>query len=232
MPRAAFFEQTVGTVSGGAYLGIVEAVNDPDQRNRVQVRLLHCDGIGEQNAPIWARVAVPFAGSQYGAFLLPHVGEEVLVTFVQGDSRFPVVVGSLFSGSADPGETLGGDRKNVDRWVIKGRAGTRIAIVEESAENATIKMSTPHGVSVTLSDEGGGKIELVAAGSTVTVDAGGFSVQTGGEFSVQASSATIDAPTVSVNAATTTISSMTTCDVMQATAVLGSSYTPGAGQVW
>lgn len=232
MPRTAFFEQTVGTVAGGAYLAIVEAVNDPDHRNRVQVRLLHCDGIGEQNAPIWARVAVPFAGSQYGAFLLPHVGEEVLVTFVQGDSRFPVVVGSLFSGSADPGETLGGDQKNVDRWVIKGRAGTRIAIVEESAQNATIKMSTPGGVSVTLSDEGGGKIELVAAGSTVTVDSGGFSVQTGGEFSVQASSATIDAPTVSVNAATTTISSMTTCDVMQATAVLGSSYTPGAGQVW
>lgn len=212
----------------GAALAEVVSVADPDRRARVQVRLLAWDGVGEQDAPVWARVALPFAGDGRGAFLLPDVGDEVLVAFVNGDPRFPVVVGGLWSGSAAPPETLPGDR--VDRWALVSKAGTTISIVEESQPTITLK--TPAGVTGTLTDQGGGRIEFRAAGTTVTVDSKGVSIQTGATVSVSASQVEVSAGMVKVDAAMSTFAGIVKCDVLQATTVVSSTYTPGAGNVW
>ena len=60
----------------GAQLGKVVSVQDPQSLSRVQVQLLGPDA--DNDAPIWARVAVPFAGDNHGAFLIPDVDQEVL----------------------------------------------------------------------------------------------------------------------------------------------------------
>ena len=86
-------------VFNASHLAEVISVDDPLTLSRVQIRLLNADGVGEQDGPIWARVASPFAGADRGGFFIPDVGDEVLVTFIQGDSRFPIVVGGLWNGS-------------------------------------------------------------------------------------------------------------------------------------
>jgi len=177
MLTQSLFDIPVG-LAGASYLAEVTSVNDPDNRTRVQVRLLSFDGVGDHDAPIWARVAVPFAGGNRGAFMLPDVGDEVLITFVNSDVRFPIVIGGLWNGNASAPETLGGSGDRVDRWTIVGKAGSRIAIVEENQGEATISFKTPGGVSGELTDKSGGKIEFKAAGTTVTIDTGGVSVQT------------------------------------------------------
>src|SRR5690242_9757006 len=88
------------------YLGLVVSVEDPESLARVQVRLPSFDGIADQDAALWARVALPFAGDGRGAFMLPDVGDEVLVVFVNGDARFPVIVGGLWNGATRVPETL------------------------------------------------------------------------------------------------------------------------------
>lgn len=216
--------------AAASYLAQVVSVKDPDNLSRVQVRLLSFDGIGEQDGAVWARVAVPFAGDNRGAFMIPDVGDEVLVCFLNGDFRLPVVVGGLWNGSALPPETIGGDR--VDRWTIVGKAGTRIAIIEEDSGSPTISFTTPGGVSGKLTDEGGGKVEFVAAGSTVTMDTSGVSVQTSGNVQVQATEVQVTAGQVTVNAAMSQFSGVVQCDTLIATTVVGSTYTPGAGNVW
>ena len=87
------------------------------------------------------------------------VGDEVLVSFINRDPRFPVVVGGLWNGDAGPPETLGGSGDQIDRWTIVGKAGTRIAIVEEG-EGAVVSFKTPNGVSGELTDKVVGKIEF------------------------------------------------------------------------
>ena len=213
-----------------SYLAEVVSVQDPETLARVQVRLLSFDGIAGQDAPIWARVAVPFAGPDRGAFLLPDVGDEVVVVFVNGDPRLPVVVGSLWNGNQRPPETLGGDR--VDRWTLKGKAGTRIAIVEQSASDATIELTTPGGVRATFTDTGGGKIEFVAAGTTVTIDSSGVSIQSASRVAIQGTQMTVDAGQVTVNAGVATFSGLLRSQVCQTTTVIASTYTPGAGNIW
>src|SRR5207248_307158 len=85
--------------------GTVDARQDPDSLSRVQVQLLGPDADNE--APIWARVAVPFAGDNYGAFLIPDVEQEVLVLLVAGDARSAVVMGALWNGATGIPETIG-----------------------------------------------------------------------------------------------------------------------------
>jgi uncharacterized protein involved in type VI secretion and phage assembly len=203
-------------------------VEDPESLARVQVRLLGFDGVGAQDAPVWARVASPFAGSERGGFFIPDQGDEVLVVFVNGDPRFPVVVGGLWSSNAKPPESLSGSA--VDRWTIKSKQGTRIAIVEESSP--TISLKTPGGVEATFTDDGGGKVEIKAAGTTVTIDSQGVSIQSGGTIKMQCSQVEVSAGMVKVDAAMAKFSGMVKCEVLQATTVIGSTYTPGAGNVW
>jgi len=214
------------------YIAEVVSVQDPDNLSRVQVRLPNFDGVADQDAAVWARVAVPFAGSRRGAFMLPDVGDEVLVSFINRDPRFPVVVGGLWNGNAGPPETLGGSGDRIDRWTIVGKAGSRIAIVEESPGQAVISFATPNGVSGELTDKGGGKIEFKGAGTTITVDSSGVSVQTPAKVKVQASQVEVTAGMVTVDAAMSKFSGIVKCDVLQATTVIASTYTPGAGNIW
>lgn len=226
------FEIQTPGIFTGVYLAEVVSVEDPQSLSRVQVRLLNADGVGEQDGPTWARVAVPFAGRERGGFFIPDVGDEVLVSFVQGDSRLPVVIGGLWNGSASPPETLGGSGARVDRWTIVGKAGTRIAIVEENPGEATISLTTPGNVSCQLTDAGGGKAEIRAAGCTVTIDSSGVSVETPAKAKVQASQVEITAGMVTVDAAMAKFSGIVKCEVLQATTVVATTYTPGAGNIW
>jgi uncharacterized protein involved in type VI secretion and phage assembly len=159
--------------------------------------------------------------------MIPDVGEEVLVSFLQGDSRMPVVVGSLWNGATTVPESLGGDR--VDRWTLVGKNGTRIAMIEESS--STIIIETSGGVKGTLTDDGT-KIELVASDSTVTMKPGTIEIQTSGEVKVQAGSVKVTAGMVKVDSAMADFSGIVKCQVLQATTVISSTYTPGAGNVW
>jgi uncharacterized protein involved in type VI secretion and phage assembly len=216
----------------GSYLAEVTSVKDLAALGKVEVRLLGFDGVGAQDAPLQARVAVPFSGGGRGAFLMPDRGDEVLVQFANGDPRLAVVVGGLWHGKARPPEQLGGDGTRIDRWALVGRAGTRIAIVEEADGKATISLTTPGDVGITLAQTSGGKAEVVAAGSTITVDTNGVTVDTKGTVTVKAAKVLVDAPQVEVTAAESKFAGKVECVALKATTVVSDTYLPGAGNIW
>lgn len=232
MSDQALLRQLVPALHGGSYLARVVSVNDPDSLARVQVRLIGFDGFDQQDAAIWARVAVPFAGNDRGAFFIPDVDNEVLVSFVNGDPRQPIVIGGLWNGRDAVPEQLGGSGDSVDRWTITGKAGTRIAIVEEQSGSETISFTTPGGVSGELTDEGGGKIEFRLGGTTVTYDQQGVTVNTSMNVKVQATMVQIDASMVTVNAGMSRFNGVVQADTVITNSVISASYTPGAGNIW
>ena len=213
-------------------LAKVTSVNDPDNLNRIEIELLSHSGSPQQEGTLWARVATPFAGPDKGAFFLPDVGDEVVVSFVNGDNRYPVILGSLWNGVHPAPENLGGAGDSVDRWTITGKEGTRIAIVEESPGQALISFKTPGGTEGELTDKGGGKIEFKTAGTTVKIDTQGVSVDTPLNVKVQATLVNISAGMVTVDAAMSKFSGVVQADTVISNSVISASYTPGAGNIW
>lgn len=78
-----------------------------DSYGRVKVQF-HWDRYGttDENSSAWLRVASPLAGPDRGLMFLPRIGDEVLVTFIQGDPDQPVVSGSFYNGMAMPPASL------------------------------------------------------------------------------------------------------------------------------
>jgi uncharacterized protein involved in type VI secretion and phage assembly len=206
----------------------VVSVDDPAGLARVRVRLFGPDPDGD--AGHWARVATCFAGDNRGAYLIPDVGDEVLVVFVGGDPARPVVVGSLWNGATEVPETQAAS--GIDRWSLTGKNGTRLAIVEAGQGSEKVEIETPNGTTAVVTDQGGGKITLRAAGTTVTIDPSGVTVQTGATVSVDASAVTITAGMVSVDSGLAVFSGLVQCSTLLTNSVISPAYTPGAGNVW
>lgn len=91
-------QPSTGVVTGPAGESI-----HTDSYGRVKVQF-HWDRYGAKNdtSSAWMRVAMPMAGTNRAAMFLPRVGDEVLVSFIQGDPDQPVVTGSLFNGAMLP----------------------------------------------------------------------------------------------------------------------------------
>jgi len=215
------------------HLAEVVSVKKVDRSGKLEVRLLTFDGTDTQNAVLEARLCVPFAGAGRGAFLVPDVGDEVVVTFINGDPRQAVVLGGVWNGRNKPGESLSGDR--VDRWSFIGKRGTRIAIVEDG-EGAKVELSTSAGgsqvSSIRIDRENGGQIELSAGGTTLTIDSQGIRLQTTGAYELRSSSAEMTCSTLTVNSGTASFSGIVDATCVQSPAIVGTTYTPGAGNVW
>jgi hypothetical protein len=120
----------------------------------------------------------------------------------------------------------------VDVWSFTSRDGTVVKLDETAANQARFTLTMADGTSALVTAAEGGKIELTAAGSTVTLDPSGVSIETGGQVSVNASQIPLSAGIVQVDSAMSTFSGTVQCSTLIATSVVGTTYTPGAGNIW
>lgn len=74
-----------------------------DPLNRIKVRF-HWDRLndGDEKASCWVRVAMSDTGGGYGGVHVPRVGEEVLISWVDGDCDRPLVTGRVYNGATKP----------------------------------------------------------------------------------------------------------------------------------
>ena len=71
-----------------------------DRFGRIKVQF-HWDreGTRDENSSCWLRVSQAWAGNQWGALMLPRIGQEVIVSFLNGDPDRPLVTGALYNGA-------------------------------------------------------------------------------------------------------------------------------------
>lgn len=71
----------------------------PDKYGRVRVRF---PWDREAKYACWIRVSQPWAGNMWGHQWIPRVGDEVVVTFLEGDPDCPLIVGSVYNADNMP----------------------------------------------------------------------------------------------------------------------------------
>lgn len=103
-----------------------------------------------KNVCEWIPLLRPYAGGDYGSYLMPEVGDIVLVGFIGADHKRPVVLGSLFPASAAfKGDCF--EKKNTTRR-LKTKGGVDLTISDAQGKSS-VKAVTPGGLLLTLDDE-------------------------------------------------------------------------------
>jgi Rhs element Vgr protein len=153
----------------GLQIGLVTQLeNDPDGEDRIQVKIPIVDN--KENG-LWARVACVDAGDSRGTFFRPEVGDEVVVGFLNGDPRKPVVLGGLNS-SSKPSPSPGADANDEKGYVSRSKMKM---VFNDDKKSVTIE--TPAGKSVTM-DEDAGIIKLEDEnGNKITMDSNGITIE-------------------------------------------------------
>lgn len=216
--------------AGGVFLAHVTDVADPQGLARVQVRLHGADAVDGQDLPVWAGLICAGAGADRGSYWVPDVGDLVVVAFVQGDARFPVVLGGLWNGNAAPPESMdGGARNNLK--VMRSRNGVKVTLDDADGQEQLI-LETPGGCKLTLKD-GPGSCELVDSnGNSLKLETAGVTVTAAAQVKVEAATVEVSAGMVTVNAGMSRFSGVVQCDTLISNSVVSASYTPGAGNIW
>ncbi len=192
---------------------------DPDGRGRIKVRL--------QSTPmeLWASVVAPSAGQGYGVSFIPRLDEIVVLAFVTPE--LPLVLGSVWAGQssvpedADPHE---------DHYVVRTPAGTVVEF--DDNDGPKVEMRTRSGYRININESSGGEITIERGAQSITLTASEINIDSSGPVNVNSSTVNVSAAMVKVDAAMSKFSGVVQADTVIATSVVGTTYTPGAGNIW
>lgn len=157
----------------GLQIGVVTDFKDPDNQERIKVRVPLIDANSEG---IWARLATFDAGKQHGACFKPEIGDEVVLGFLQGDPRHPIILGQLFSGAHTAPITTDDDN-NKKGYVSRENISF---IIDDKKKSITL--STPAGNKLVLSDDAGGIRFEDQHGNSCELNSDGITLNTPKEF--------------------------------------------------
>lgn len=71
-----------------------------DDNGRVKISFLWGEksAAGTDKTSCWVRVSQVWSGEGFGSQFIPRIGSEVLVSFIQGNPDYPVIVGTVYNG--------------------------------------------------------------------------------------------------------------------------------------
>ena len=97
-----------------------------DKYGRVKVQFFwDREGRRDANSSCWIRVAQGWAGKQWGSIFTPRIGQEVVVSFLEGDPDRPLITGSVYNAEQMPPYELPGEqtKSTVKSMSSKGGGG-------------------------------------------------------------------------------------------------------------
>jgi len=94
-----------------------------DKYGRIKVQF-YWDRLGtkDENSSCWIRVSQPWGGQGWGAMWIPRMGQEVVVSFVEGDPDRPLITGRVYNADQTVPYTLP-DHQTVSTFMSRSSKG-------------------------------------------------------------------------------------------------------------
>ncbi|GGX10471.1 type VI secretion system tip protein VgrG [Undibacterium macrobrachii] len=149
----------------GLHIGIVLKLDaDPEGQYKIQVSipLMNASTVG-----VWARFASFYGSSGFGGFIIPEIGDEVVLGFFNNDPSCPVILGSLYSSKHVPPYELTAEN-NYKALVTRSKLkmefddGNKVITFITPANNKIV--ISDQDQSILLQDQTNNKVELSTSG--------------------------------------------------------------------
>lgn len=174
----------------GVYPAIVNSIEDPDKRGRVNLTFPWLDSAYVSG---WARIVQMGAGKGVGWQALPAPKDEVLVAFENGQLETPYVIGGI-AGKGDGKVSVSELMKDGSpvKQVFTSKAGHQLIFDDEGDDSGiTIRAKNGSTCTVVLHDKDGISITTKGEGKVVINSAADVSVKAGKNASVEAADVTL-----------------------------------------
>jgi type VI secretion system secreted protein VgrG len=113
-----------------------------DKYGRVKVQF-HWDREGkhDEDSSCWIRVSHASAGKGWGSIILPRIGQEVIVDFLEGDPDRPIITGRVYNNDQMPPYGLPGQQviSGMKSNSTKGGGGYNEFIMDDTKGNELIR---------------------------------------------------------------------------------------------
>jgi type VI secretion system secreted protein VgrG len=183
-----------------------------DRYGRVKVQFhWDRDGKSDEQSSCWIRVAQPWASKGFGMQFMPRIGDEVVVSFIDGDADRPLITGSVYNGanlppyalpdnqtqsglksSSSPGgagfnELRFEDKKDSEEVFLQAQKDFNVNVLNDASatighdETRTIKNARSHTI-----QESDDTLTIEKGNRSMTVQTGGETIDVKGTRTVKA----------------------------------------------
>lgn len=165
-----------------------------DKYGRVKVQF-HWDreGKSDENSSCWVRVAQLWAGKSWGGMMIPRIGQEVIVEFLEGDPDRPIITGRVYNADNMPpyglpaeatkstiksNSSKGGggfneirleDKKGSEQFFLHAQKDMETIVLNDQAERVDRDRKRKVGRNETIEI---GQDQTVKIGKNLTIEAG------------------------------------------------------------
>ena len=201
-----------------------------DQYGRVVVQF-HWDQVGQndEKSSCWVRVAQGWAGNLWGSIFIPRIGQEVIVSFLEGNPDRPLITGCVYNAQQQVPYTLPDNqtRSTLKSSSSKGGSGFNEICFEDKAGSEEIFIQAQKDMTVSvLNNESltvtGTRTLNVTGNETHTNKAdytsnvtGNFTLKVSGNLTIESSgTVSIKSGTTFTNTAGTSLTNKSGTDMM------------------
>lgn len=138
-------------------MGVVTENNDEGSLGRVKVKFPWLDS----SESVWVRVLTPYAGKDRGWYVIPEIGDEVLVGYEYDHPDLPIVLGSMYNSQNAPHGDMLSSKNDTKMFLTRG--GNKIMLSDKDGSEQ-IMIATKDGKN---------QIVLDAAAPSITIESKG-----------------------------------------------------------
>lgn len=160
-----------------------------DRFSRVKLQF-HWDREGQRDekTSCWVRVSQAWAGTGFGAMVIPRIGQEVIVDFLEGDPDRPIVTGRVYNDQAMPPYPLPGgqNQSGLKSNSTKGGGGSNELMFDDTKGKEKVTIHAQYDMGTTVEHDQTNTVindfkETIKNNATIEISKGNYShdIQTG-----------------------------------------------------
>lgn len=117
----------------GLHLGVIaDYAADKKSWFRLPIKL---PTFGQEDV-LWARMALPHASDKAALGFYPNPGDEVVVAFVEGDARYPVVLGALHNPKKPAPAQFDINKLRDEKYIVMGEGDNLLTLLLNGKKNS------------------------------------------------------------------------------------------------